>query len=302
MEQTAGFREKGTNNININLLSDHNMSALGGVKTLGHELSHYKGNSREDYADLDGGHLAGSLFGNNLSSGNVYDKNLVNAREYISGQEITPELIENSKIANAVPEGNRENKVYVAARDLAGGGALGMGTHQFSILVPDNPKDFTKDKLKEMGITEPMRDLGNGKRGWVVGAHNDDKKLIAKFNEPSDFKATQEFLNPKKYTKWYSSDFDTEAYLVKHQGLTDTQYITKILENTTGYQNNRVSIPYPTNKQTIKDNNQTINSNSWNQSILKHSGGTKVQQDFKGFDHGKQNIIPKYYFNSNNEE
>ena len=113
MEQTAGFREKGTNNININLLSDHNMSASGGVETLGHELSHYKGNSREDYADLDGGHLAGSLFGNNLSSGNVYDKNLVNAREYISGQKITPELIENSKIANAVPEGNRENSMQI---------------------------------------------------------------------------------------------------------------------------------------------------------------------------------------------
>jgi hypothetical protein len=109
MEQTAGFYEKGTNNININMLSDHNMSALGGVETLGHELSHYKGNSREDYASLDGSHLAGSLFGNNLSNGNVYDKNLVKAREYISGQKIPPELIENSNIANLVAKEDREN-------------------------------------------------------------------------------------------------------------------------------------------------------------------------------------------------
>ena len=203
-----------------------------------------------------------------------------------------------------MPASQRENAIYVAARDLAktkNGKTQGRsfpGTHQFSILVPDNPEDFTKDELKKMGITEPMRDLGNGKRGWVIGAHNKGN-LSAEFNEPSDFKATQEFFNPNKYTKWYKSDFDTEAYLVKHQGLTDTQYITNILQNTVNYQNNEKTNPikYPSGWSTLKNNTQTINSNSWNQSVLKYSGGTKVHQDFNGFDHGNQNTIPKIYFN-----
>ena len=208
-----------------------------------------------------------------------------------------------------MPASQRENAIYVAARDLAktkNGKTQGRsfpGTHQFSILVPDNPEDFTKDELKKMGITEPMRDLGNGKRGWVIGAHNKGN-LSAEFNEPSDFKATQEFFNPNKYTKWYKSDFDTEAYLVKHQGLTDTQYITNILQNTVNYQNNEKTNPikYPSGWSTLKNNTQTINSNSWNQSVLKYSGGTKVHQDFNGFDHGNQNTIPKIYFNKKNEK
>ena len=85
------------------------------------ELSHYKGNSREDYASLDGGHLAGSLFGNNLSNGNVYDKNQLNAVEYISGQEITPELIANSNIANKVAKEDRENAIVNIAGGVIGG-------------------------------------------------------------------------------------------------------------------------------------------------------------------------------------
>ena len=32
---------------------------------------------------------------------------------------------------------------------------------------------------------------------------------------------------------------------------------------------------------------KAINSNSWNQSIWKHSGGTKIHKDFKGIDPGK---------------
>ena len=40
----------------------------------------------------------------------------------------------------------------------------------------------------------------------------------------------------------------------------------------------------------------TWNSNSWNNSNLKHSGGTKYQTDFVGMDPARDAIIPEKYF------
>ena len=190
-----------------------------------------------------------------------------------------------------------EERVYSAARDL---NEFPIGTHQFAILIPDNPKDFDDNKLKELGV-EPMRDLGNGDKGWVIGGHKkednkDEYYLRAEFFEKSDIEATREFFDPK-IVKWYKSDFDTEVSLVKHKGKTDTEYITDLLKNTKNYQYNQSSMPILYPKPIDQYAKGTWNSNSWNNSNLRHAGGTEYQTDFKGMDAARDNIIPKHYFN-----
>src|SRR5690606_26941133 len=87
------------------------------------------------------------------------------------------------------PDGMR---TYAAARDLAG--AAIIGTHQFIVLIPDNPEDFDDARMAELGLP-PLRNLGtneNPKMGIVVGAHNEGGQLHVRFNEESDFQAARE--------------------------------------------------------------------------------------------------------------
>jgi hypothetical protein len=189
-----------------------------------------------------------------------------------------------------------DNRVYSAARDLNG---FPIGTHQFEILIPDNPHEFDDKKLKELGV-EPMRDLGNHEKGWVIGGHKKEDVfgnhyLHAEFFEKSDTEATKEFLNPHT-VKWYRADFDTEASLVTHEGKTDTEFITDVLKNTMSFQKNQSTMPISYPKNTEQYVNGTWNSNSWNNSNLKHSGGTKYQTDFVGMDPARDAIIPEKYF------
>ncbi|MDB2550423.1 hemagglutinin repeat-containing protein [Rickettsiales bacterium] len=217
----------------------------------------------------------------------------------LSDSEVSDNMFSGQRIGKNAAE---NNLLYAAARDLKG---VPIGTHQFSILAPDNPEDFTPELLSEIGAP-PMQDLGDGTMGWVVGAHNradasgEFNLLLAEFNENADFTATKQFFDPKNNIKWYKSDYDTEAHIVNHPGLTDTQLITNVLQNTVNYQNNMVSIPYPKPISTISDDS-IINSNSWNQSILKHSGATGYPNNFKGADLGTQNSLIKQYFEPKNE-
>jgi hypothetical protein len=233
----------------------------------------------------------------------------------LSDSEVSDNMFSGQRIGKNAAE---NNLLYAAARDLATRnrdgelvGSNSLGTHQFSILAPDNPEDFTPELLKEIGVP-PMQDLGNGTMGWVTGAHkvqtSDNSNIFllnAKFNEPADFSAAQQFINPKKYVSWIKPDFDTEAYKVKHPGLTDTQVITNALQNTVNYQHNMVSTPYPKDRDTLTQSfkyTNIINSNSWNQSILKYSGATGYPNDFKGVDVGRQTPISQNYFKSINAQ
>jgi len=111
--------------------------------------------------------------------------------------------------------------------------------------------------------------------------------------------------NAIKYVSWIKPNFDTEAYKVKHPGLTDTQVITNMLQNTFNYQHNMVSIPYPNDRDTLTQSfkyTNIINSNSWNQSILKYSGAIGYPNDFKGADVGRQTPISQNYFKSINAQ
>jgi len=176
--------------------------------------------------------------------------------------------------------------VYVGARDLAGKAFI--GTHQFTIIVPDNPAAFSSP-VKIGGNSYSMRDLGNGIKGFVIGAHNVNGRLMVKVFEASDYQATLEYYNPKKYTKWYSSDFDTEIAKCS-SSKQDTQFINDIFNAVNNYilNENKNNISYPAL-------GYGVNSNSWAQSVIDAVGG-HVRQNFSGVDWWNGGRVPGSYF------
>ncbi len=61
------------------------------------------------------------------------------------------------------------------------------------------------------------KNLGNGKLGYVVGAHNKDNLSVIYF-EKSDYEATQEHYD-KNRISFFSSDFDTEVIKVDYSNI-----------------------------------------------------------------------------------
>ncbi len=83
-----------------------------------------------------------------------------------------------------------------AARDLNG---VPIGTHQFLILIPDNPSDFQGNSaggalVEALGAE--MKAIG-GKQVIVVGAHNVSGRLRVKFLKDADAAATKRGIGPR---------------------------------------------------------------------------------------------------------
>lgn len=194
----------------------------------------------------------------------------------------------NNPIANIDPDGR---KVIAAARDL-NMNVPPWGTHQFIILKPDNPGYFNSQRINNLGVT-PMRDLGDGSLGWVIGGHNVNGRLKVKFFESADFQATREYLNPEKYTAWNKPDFSSEGNIVSSP-LTDNQLITNLLQGSLNY--NQFEAQNPINYPKLWQQGTHVNSNSWAQSILKYAGGSGYKSDFFGLDASHQLKIDKDYF------
>jgi len=203
-----------------------------------------------------------------------------------------------------------EKRVLNASKDLD---AFPVGRHSYSILIPDKPEDFEKEKIKELGVPE-MRDLGNGEKGWIVGGYKEDdagknsgdKQLRSKFFSKSDVQATKELLDPKNNIKWYKPDYDTHSTEVEPKaGVSDTQFITNILENTNRYKSNEKNMPidYPEGSSGhFKECN--YNCHSFNNSVLKYSGAldSSLNYDHPGLDPGRSHVIPKKYFEAPNSK
>ena len=174
-------------------------------------------------------------------------------------------------------------KVYHAARDLDG---LGVGTHQFVIVIPDDPTKFHK-----------LQDFGNGESGYTLGAFKtDDGRLQFRANDDSDMQAAREALNPSANIKWYTPDLDAETRLVGTPSwMNDTEFITTLIQNAGNYIANEESnnISYPGNFATIFGD--PVNSNSWANSLIRSAGGNS-NPDFSGFDAGHDRAIDSYYF------
>lgn len=172
--------------------------------------------------------------------------------------------------------------VYIAARDLDG---FAIGTHQF-IIVENKSNPHPAAKLDGKVISP--KNLGNGKLGYVIGAHN-RSNLAVEYFEKSDYKAALEHFD-KKMVKFYSSDYDTEVIKVIFSSKDEQIAIREIFDFVNNYQINQSmdKIKYP-------PVGLGFNSNSWVQTVIELAGG-KVQSDLKGFDVANKKRIPETYF------
>ncbi|NOS72793.1 MAG: hypothetical protein HOP33_23065 [Verrucomicrobia bacterium] len=192
-------------------------------------------------------------------------------------------------------------EVQHAARDLNTKGwqsliSLGIGTHQFIILIPDNPSDFQGGSAGATLLNSlpnaTMRNIG-GKEAIVVGAHNWNSRLQVKFFEPADVTATRELID-KKYKRGFWSDFDAEGFVIATPaGKTDTEFIMEILRASRMYIANEEidNLDYPTAGMFGAE----YNSNSWATSILYYAGA-QPHLNFFGADAKWRKRIPNNYF------
>lgn len=173
--------------------------------------------------------------------------------------------------------------IYIAARDLAG--IVPIGTHQFIIidkLSAPHPSGMLRGK-----ITNP-KNLGNGKLGYVIGAHNRGN-LEAVYFEKNDYEATLEYFD-KKRVHFFKSDFDTEVIKVNFPKINEKVAVVKIIRIVNDYSLNQL-----TDKISYPSAGFGFNSNSWAQTVIELAGGV-VQSDLKGFDISNKKRIPKTYF------
>lgn len=172
--------------------------------------------------------------------------------------------------------------VYLAARDLAG---LPIGTHQF-IIIENHYNPYPAARLD--GKTISIRNLGNGKSGYVVGAHN-RQNLAVEFFEKNDYIATLEYFD-KKRISFYKSDFDTEVVQVTFPNIPEQIAIKRIYDLIEAYHINQSMdrIKYP-------NAGFGYNSNSWAQTVIALAGG-KVQSNLNGMDISNDKRIPKTFF------
>lgn len=173
--------------------------------------------------------------------------------------------------------------IYIAARDLAG--MVPIGTHQF-IIIDNLSTPYQSAKLA--GETIRPKPLGNGKLGYVIGAHNRGN-LEAIYFEKNDYEATLEYFD-KKRVRFFKSDFDTEILKVKFPNINEKTAILKIIRIVDAY-----SINQSMDKIAYPPAGFGFNSNSWAQTVIQLAGG-KVQSDLNGFDISNNKRIPKTYF------
>lgn len=191
--------------------------------------------------------------------------------------------------------------LYVASRNSSGTKVLFnpiSPTHQFLVLIPENPNDFNleKDSLGSSIIVC----LGRGAKGIVVGAHKiadeNQSRLRVRFSERADLEAAREYSNP---VGLMTPDFDLVVGRVDHRRrpYTIDNSIREVLSTVHSYERNEVSRPifYPRLDQMLSG--RCLNGNSWAQSVIEHVFGPgAVRQDFPGFDPCSEFRIDPIYF------
>lgn len=173
-------------------------------------------------------------------------------------------------------------KVYAAARDLAGDIAF-VGTHQFLIIETSKSIPISINGNRYSPI-----ELGGGTKGYVLGAHNISNKLTVKPFEENDVLAAKEYYGGIE-RKFYQKDFDTEVREIAFSTNVES-YAYKLFKLANNFSLNQVTDPirYPTA-------GQGFNSNSWVNSMVRHSGGL-YNSNFSGIDSAHNEVIPLTYF------
>lgn len=140
---------------------------------------------------------------------------------------------------------------------------LPPGSHQFTVLIPDNPKKVPK-RFRPL-----LRNIGDGRKGFIVGAYNDKGRLIAKINQEDDDIATKQKFDPKNYISKIFPDFDTaipDEAVELPPGIDNDTYVEQALNATMNFRENEAknNIPYDFKGK---------NSNTFNQTLHESLGG-----------------------------
>ena len=311
------------------------------LNVLGHEFGHY---SKEDnktgtqtIANYSGEKLEDRTKG--MVSKEATEEILVsirNNKNIITGEE-------GKKLADSIPMDRREYKIYQMSRPLdyseayynyknakgilqnsfTGGNylfrrALGLGTHGYALVIPDDQDKFFKDgELREeyrlKGYPKPQN--YGGKLGWTVGGHKDkvDEKLKVIFNEPQDYKVA------KKEIEGDTSDESTPlnghmgAELKSSKYINDTEFVEAFMGKAIayGFNNERGIAPDygalgqgkskdyidPKGNIILINNNEgCYNCNSFMNTIAERLEITNFNRDMPGLDPGSNTIIDGKYF------
>jgi len=180
--------------------------------------------------------------------------------------------------------------VYLAARDLNDftaphGRAAWVPTHQFLVLVPNRPGDYSEATLSCAGT-----------RAIVLGVGARDGHLAAGASRQGDEEAFREFCAPPARR---GNLFDTEVRKVNVGDRSPDQAIREILAAVSTYErmSRRHPIRYPTPLEQLFETPGCINSNSWVQSLLESLFGyAPDREDMGGADNCRENRIPRWYF------
>ncbi len=135
--------------------------------------------------------------------------------------------VRNNPVVYVDPTGE---KVYWCARDVDN--PAGTGDHHYIVVVPDNPDDFPGQ----------LNDLFGGKQGFTLAGFEKNGCLVYEKNNQADIAATREFNAPDRYSKCpnkYKSGWSQDCHEVDPpNGMSDTQFINKLLEDANNYAQN----------------------------------------------------------------
>ena len=308
------------------------------LNALGHEFGHY---SKED--NKTGNQTIANYSGEKLedrTKGMVAKEatedtlaRIRNNKNVITGEE-------GKKLAESIPMDRREYKIYQMSRPLdysnayynyknaegflqnilTGGNylfrkALGLGTHGYALVIPDDQDKFFKDgKLREEYKLKDYPDPQEygGKLGWTVGGHNVDGKLKVKFNESQDMKGGQKAMLGDTSDKITPLNVHKGTEIKSSKYINDSEFIEVYMGKAIayGFNNNRGFAPdygalgqgkgkdYIDPKGNIIIINKSegcYNCNSFMNTLVEELEITNFNRDMPGLDPGSNTIIDGKY-------
>ena len=307
------------------------------LNILGHEFGHY---SKED--NKTGNQTIANYSGDKLEDRTKAMVAKEATEDTLASIRNNPNVItgeEGRLLAENIPMDRREYKIYQMSRPLdyseayynyknaegflqnilTGGNylfrkALGLGTHGYALVIPDDQDRFFKDgELREEYRLKgyPKPENYGGKLGWTVGGHNVDKKLEVIFNQPEDYKVA------KKEIEGDTSDQSTPlnghmgAELKSSKYINDSEFVEAFMEVSIAYKFNNergiapdygalgqgASSYYDSwEEKMIYDKNPVHNCNAFMNTLAEKIKITNFNRDMPGLDPGSNRIIDDKYF------
>lgn len=199
--------------------------------------------------------------------------------------------------------------VFESSRDLAN---VPFGGHQYTSIVANCAEELGEDYFEKYGLENMvegeetiLRDLGGGKQGFVLGAHNVDGKLTPLINEDGDLTSAREFNNPEAEKRgvqggghWSNIDGPVDFSTFAKQIETEDS-ATLVGNMLTGMRNFDDNMKLEGGALSYPFLGLGTNSNSFNQSLLRFSGATGLVGNHPGWDEAHENEISENHFRPN---